>query len=199
MAIFRTRDVKQAHKSKASKAPWGARVHRIEGRDVGVRINRQGQVADTVKWAMPADFSYSDAETCRWEKEGRQSKVDRGKCWIQLAIVDGEPHLRVCRKNNEPGALIPVDNPTHARILSRELCDSYEKARGDWSKFSKSLPKGHRIGAVRPRASGTHCVFVRGRSKPVRCFKKRATAVAYRKRMCARARKCSLTVGKRKR
>lgn len=197
MPVFKTRKVDRPAGTKASKAPWGDRVHRIVGRDVGVRVDQQGRVRDTVDYGMPPDFTYTDAKACEWGKQkvkaGRKSKVDRGQCWVQLAFQDGRPHLRVCRANNEKGALIPVKSPTEARTLGRKLCEDFEAVKGDWKKFEKSLPKGYKLGAA-PKP-GTYCV-VGARGKPLRCFKKKADADAYRKRRCGKRSKCNLRVAK---
>ena len=205
MAIFKTRKVEKKGGAGPRKAPWGERTHKITGRDVGVKVDREGNVADTVTWAMPADFAYSDPKACEWGKQksdaGRQSKVDRGKCWVQLAIVEGRPYLRVCRKNNEASALVPVSSPTEARIRARELCDAYEKSKGDWSKFKKSLPRTYKIGSApaprSPARKGKYCVVGRNR-KELRCFATKAAADKYRKRRCAkRGNSCSLKVRSR--
>lgn len=205
MAVFKTRKVDRPANATSSKAPWGARAHRIEGRDVGVRVDRDGKVRDTVSWAMPADFDYTDGNPCK-VAVGRQSKTERGKCWIQLTFQQGRPHLRVCKKSNAKGALIPVNSPTEARELGRKLCDDFEAAKGDWKKFEKTLPKNYKLGAAapKPRArkakSGSkakgkskHCVIGR-RGKTLRCFTTKKAADSYRKKRCGKLKKCSLKV-----
>jgi len=69
---------------------------------------------------------------------------DRASCPVQLVWVKGQPNLRFCRDQGEPGWLVPVSSAREAQELAEQACKEWPrpKKKVPWPKdfFAKKAP-----------------------------------------------------------
>lgn len=106
---------------------------------------------------VEADFKTAKGETKRKFtgrlKNGRPDTFckttskpcgDRASCPVQLVWVKGQPNLRFCRSQGDPGWLVPVGSAEEAQELAERACDQWPrpKKKVPWPKdfFAKKAP-----------------------------------------------------------
>lgn len=93
-------------------------------------------------------FDYTtQAQPCASAGRSKDGKKTRSTCPVQLIFKNGQPKLRFCATQKQPGRVIPVDSAEEAQRISSELCACFKKNRKQWGKC---IPAGP-LGAVNAR------------------------------------------------
>ena len=74
--------------------------------------------------------------------------VSKPGCRSQLVFIDGASYLRICRKRNKPGYIIPVKSAREANKLGAELCKCTQRNGGNVDACVERVEPGAELGGL---------------------------------------------------